>query len=507
MNLNFFFTSLTVVIATMSTAMSAPPTAQQAYIKASNTGLSDLFGQSVAASGATMVIGAPQEDSDTIGINGDQTNTGAARSGAAYVFVRDGTNWVQQAYLKASNTGADDRFGYAVAISGNTIVVGALYEDSNALGVNGDESNNSIMDFGAAYVFVRTGTNWAQQAYLKPSKLFNYNGSTHFGGSVAVSGDVIVIGAPGADAASGAAFIFARNGTTWTPQQYILHPGSPLYGEFGLTVSASGETVAVAGNNNNPYAYVFVRSGTNWIRQGTLNTFKGNSSVSVSGNTLAVGNVRSNSARIYIHNGTNWEEQAELEPSNAGGNFGSAVSVSGDLVLVGAPAESSSATGVNSDQSNTLASASGAAYVFIRTGTNWAQQAYLKASNTGSGDHFGTSVAASGDTAVIGAESEDSNAIGVNGDQHNENAAASGAAYVFAGAAAGPALSIAEDGGGGYFIRFNALADFSYQLERAPSVTGPWTSNASFSAISTGPVEFQDANAPAGPAFYRVAQR
>src|SRR5207247_1774974 len=166
-----------------SRAQNATLIAQQAYIKASNTGgpspgdtpadyggsFGDNFGWSVAISGDTMVIGAPGEDSNATGVNGNQTNNSALNSGAAYVFVRDGTNWVQQAYLKASNTGANDVFGFSVAISGDTVVVGARWEASNATGVNGNQSNNSASAAGAAYVFVRSGTNWMQQAYLKAS--------------------------------------------------------------------------------------------------------------------------------------------------------------------------------------------------------------------------------------------------------------------------------------------------------------------------------------------------
>ena len=119
-------------------------------------------------------------------------NNNARNSGAAYVFVRDGTNWVQQAYLKASNTGAQDLFGLSVAISGDTLVVGAPYEDSSATGVNGNQTNNSATDSGAAYVFVREGTNWSQQAYLKAS---NTGANDEFGISVAISGDTVVVGA------------------------------------------------------------------------------------------------------------------------------------------------------------------------------------------------------------------------------------------------------------------------------------------------------------------------
>jgi len=107
------------------------------------------------------------------------------------VFVRSGTSWSQQAYLKASNTDASDQFGWSVAVSGNTVVVGANVEDSSATGVNGNQGDNSASEAGAAYVFVRSDTSWSQQAYLKAS-----NAAARFGESVAVSGDTVVVGAP-----------------------------------------------------------------------------------------------------------------------------------------------------------------------------------------------------------------------------------------------------------------------------------------------------------------------
>ena len=142
---------------------------QQAYLKASNTGARDFFGVSVAISGGTVVVGAHGEGSSATGVNGNQSNNSAIGSGAAYVFTRTGTNWAQQAYLKASNTQASDLFGVSVAISGNTAVVGAYGEDSAAVGVNGNQNDNSAPSSGAAYVFVRSGGTWAQQAYLKAS--------------------------------------------------------------------------------------------------------------------------------------------------------------------------------------------------------------------------------------------------------------------------------------------------------------------------------------------------
>ncbi len=142
---------------------------QQAYLKASNTGAGDGFGDSVAVSGDTVVVGASGEDSNATGVDGNQGDNSASHSGAAYVFIRSGGIWTQQAYLKASNTGADDDFGNSVAVSGDTVVVGAYSEDSNATGVDGNQGDNSASASGAAYVFTRSGGIWTQQAYLKAS--------------------------------------------------------------------------------------------------------------------------------------------------------------------------------------------------------------------------------------------------------------------------------------------------------------------------------------------------
>ncbi|MDW8312587.1 MAG: FG-GAP repeat protein, partial [Burkholderiales bacterium] len=139
-----------------------PTFVQQAYVKASNTGAGDWFGWSVALSGDgnTLAVGARLEDSSATGVNGDESNDSAFDSGAVYVFVRSGTTWSQQAYIKASNTEEWDVFGSSVALSsdGNTLAVGAPWEDSNATGVNGDQSNDSASGSGAVYVFTLTHT-------------------------------------------------------------------------------------------------------------------------------------------------------------------------------------------------------------------------------------------------------------------------------------------------------------------------------------------------------------
>jgi hypothetical protein len=159
-------------------------------IKAAEPG--DLFVHAVSTSGDTIVVGARNEQSNATGVNGDQNNNYANYSGAVFVFVSNGITWTQQAYLKASNTGVGDEFGWSVDISGDTIVVGALDEDSTATGVDGDQDNDDALSSGAAYVFVRVGTTWTQQAYLKAS---NTGAGDLFGNSVCISGDTIVVGA------------------------------------------------------------------------------------------------------------------------------------------------------------------------------------------------------------------------------------------------------------------------------------------------------------------------
>ncbi|MEO7433558.1 MAG: FG-GAP repeat protein, partial [Dokdonella sp.] len=317
---------------------------QLAYLKGSTTDAGDLFGNSVAIAGDTVVVGAPREDSNAIGVNGNQSDNSATDSGAAYVFVRDGAgNWSQQAYLKAGNTGAGDLFGKTVAISADTIVIGASLEASDANGIDGNPNDNSASQAGAAYVFVRDGAgHWAQQAYLKSS---NSDSGDFFGSSVAIAGNIVVVGAVGE----------ASSAT-------------------GVNGNQTDNSAIFAGA-----AYVFVRTGSGI-----------------------------------------WSQQAYLKASNTGqlDLFGSSVAIAGDTVIIGAEREDSTATGVDGNQSDNSAAEAGAAYVFVRDGAaHWSQDAYLKSSNTGAGDLFGKSVAISGDTAVIGASLEASNATGVNGNQ------------------------------------------------------------------------------------------
>src|SRR5215208_4266900 len=150
-----------------------PPTLSvvpQAYLKASNTERSDLFGSQVALSGDTLAVGAGHESSCASGINGDQGNNGCEFAGAVYVFVRnDEGRWTQQAYLKASNPGQGHWFGVALALSGDTLAVGAPNEGSCATGINGSPQQTGCNISGAVYVYTRTAGTWNQEAYVKPS--------------------------------------------------------------------------------------------------------------------------------------------------------------------------------------------------------------------------------------------------------------------------------------------------------------------------------------------------
>jgi hypothetical protein len=162
---------------------------------------------------------------------------------------------------------------------------------------------------------------------------------------------------------------------------------------------------------------------------------------------------------------------------------------------------------VNGEPFDNGAPNSGAAYVFVRSGTNWSQRAYLKASNTESADDFAWCVAVSGETVVVGGDEEDNNARGVNGDQSNNSAPDSGAAYVFTGFCPPcPQLILVPDRIGGYFVRYSGSPALTYRLLRGTSVNGPWETVDVQTPPASGLVEFHDTNPPPDEAFYRVVQ-
>ncbi|HWO19672.1 MAG TPA: integrin [Kofleriaceae bacterium] len=469
--------------------------AQRAYLKASTVDPSDIFSGAVAlsADGSTLAVGAIGEDSAATGVGGDQQDNSADFAGAVYVFTRSGATWIQQAYLKASNTEAGDSFGQHVALSadGSTLAVTSSWEASSATGIGGDQQDNSVYAAGAVYVFARSGTTWSQEAYVKAS---NTDDNNVFGEGLALSGDgsTLAVGAAGEDSAatgiggdqsdssapsSGAVYVFTRSGTTWSQEAYVKASDTAENAYFGVSVALSrdGSTLAVGAENHfqdgaDPLilgagaAYVFTRSGTTWSQEALLQAsnpgeddrFGRNLVLSGDGATLAVTAISEDSAAtgidgdqadntapwsgavyVFARSGTTWAQEAYVKASNteAGDNFGYSLALShnGSTLAVGAPFEHSAATGIDGDQADNTVEYSGAAYLFERSGATWTQAAYVKASNTGEEDQFGISLALSrdGSTLVVGALAEDSAATGVDGDQSDNSAHAAGAVYVF----------------------------------------------------------------------------
>ena len=403
------------------------------YVKASNTGANSFFGYSIALSsdGTTMAVGAEGESSSSTGIGGNQSNTSASGSGAVYVFTHSGSTWSQQAYVKASNTDAGDNFGYSVALSGDgtTLAVGAVGESSNATGIDGDQTDNSSSQSGAVYVFTRSGSTWSQQAYVKAS---NTDAGDWFGSSVALSSDgttmaVVALNesssATGIDGNqadnafpySGAAYVFTRSGSTWSQQAYVKASNTGASDWFGYSVALSGDgdTLAVGA------------------------AYESSSATGIDGNQADNSALRSGAAYVFTRSSGTWSQQAYVKASNteANDNFGYSVALSSDgtTLAVGARGESSRATGIGGSQTDNSYSQSGAAYVFTRSGSTWGQQAYVKASNTGPNDWFGSSIALSGDgtTLAVGAIHEHSGATGIGGNQADTSASNGGAVYLY----------------------------------------------------------------------------
>lgn len=395
---------------------------QLQYLKSATPDTGDIYGVNLAVSsdGTTLAIAAYNEDSSSAGIGGNQLDNSLADSGAVYVYLRSGTSaWVLQAYIKASNPDAGDLFGQSLILSadGNTLAVGAYAESSNATGINGNQTNNSASQAGALYVFTRAGTTWSQQAYIKPSVV---SGADWFGTNIALSadGNTMAAGAHGSDIAGGGAgvvYVFTRSGSVWSQQAQIFGSNTGFLDIFGLDValSSDGNTLAAGAFGEQSNA------------------------TGIGGNQAD--NSLSNAGAVYIltRSGTVWTQQAYIKASNTGtgDSFGYFVALSsdGNTLAAGAPYEDSNATGIGGNQADNSVMDSGAVYVFTRSGTVWTQQAYVKASNTGSSDNFGLKVAlsANGNLLIVGALGEASNATGVNGNQANNAMPGAGAVYAF----------------------------------------------------------------------------
>lgn len=419
---------------------------QEAYIKASNSGAFDGFGRKVSLSGDTLAVGAPGEDSTgNVIVNGNSLaltsdscySMNFCDSGAVYIYRRSASIWQQEAFVKAQNADSYDEFGASISLSGDTLIVGASLEDSNqttitnGVGASDDDSSDNS---GAVYVYRRFGGIWGHEAYVKASngKINNY-----FGYSVSLSGDTFAVGAKyegsnqttitngsggGANnydwTSSGAVYVYHRDGSSWAQQAYIKAANAEPTDEFGTCIWLSGDTLAVCDPKED--------SGQTTITNG---------SSASSDNS----NVDSGAVYIYRRTGANWANEAYIKAANSDSSdfFGAAVSLSGDTLAVGAPGEDSNineiVSGADISPDNSAENA-GAVYVFRRLGSVWSKEAYIKASNSGSNDHFGSSLALSGNSLVVGATGEDSTQNTVtNGSGSSEDNATSnsGAVYVF----------------------------------------------------------------------------
>jgi DNA-binding beta-propeller fold protein YncE len=311
---------------------------QAAELKGSDTVAGDLFGGDVAVSGATAVVGATRH---------------ANYAGRAYVFTKTASGWQQVAELEGSDTVADDLFGWSVAVSGTTVVVGAVGYANYA---------------GRAYVFAKTATGWAQVAELKGSDTVSKD---VFGASVAVSGTTVAVGAPGANQSGGHVYVFRKTATGW--QQTPELTGG---GQFGWSVAVSGTTV-VAGANYEASPYKAPDAGMVYVFTFT--------------NALRVFSCPTGFASCRWRTGPGWQQTAEMDGSNTAAKdyFGDSVAVSGTTVVAGAANHASGA---------------GRAYEFAQSATGWHQVSELKGSDTNiAGGNFGWSVGLSGTTVVAGA--------------------------------------------------------------------------------------------------------
>jgi hypothetical protein len=427
-------------LSSQRTATPTLPLKQTSYIKASNAEPYDYFadgggnqghnGNSIALSGdgSTMVVGAPYESSGSRGVNGNQNDNSAYASGAVYMFARQGSSWVQQAYVKASNADQSDHFGASVAMSrdGNTLAVAAPWESSAATGIDGDQNDNSLRQAGAVYVFSRAGSTWTQQAYIKASNTGRAGegevpgDGDQFGYSLALSGDgnTLAVGAISEDGAAqqvngnehddsqqsaGAVYVFNRMGAAWTQQAYLkgshLQAGDML--GFAVALSFDGHTLVTS---------AFDERGSGRTINGPRDNTAGGAGA----------------LYVFARSDGAWRQQAYVKGSRteATDQLGYVVAISddGNTVAAGAGDEDCLTPGINppgcDNDSPPRGAANiwvGAAYVFVRSGTTWTEQAFIKANNPRPYNSFGVKLALSGDgnTLAVTAYLEDNAGQGV----------------------------------------------------------------------------------------------
>lgn len=385
--------------------------AEVVRLAASDGEAGDRLGLAVAMDGDTAVVGAYFDD-----------HLGGMDAGAAYVFVREGGVWTQSAKLTAADAAANDQFGWTVAVSGETIMVGAPRANHLA-GV----------DAGAAYVFVSDGAVWTQQAKLTAS---DAAANDQFGNWVEIDGDTAVIGSSLDDHAGGtdggSAYVFVRTGTSWTQQARLLALDGAAQDHFGIEVSIDGDTAVIGahqadlpGGGDSGAAYVFVRQTGVWTQTAKLTASDAmandrfGKAVAVLGDTIVVGAHNRESAgqpsagAVYVFTQTVgvWAETATLITADvaAADHFGWTVAHSESVIVAGSVLDSHAGGAV-----------AGSATVFFRSEGTWSEVAKLTASDASAGDEFAVSLAMSGDQVMVGSYLSDP-----------EGGIDAGAAYLF----------------------------------------------------------------------------
>ena len=445
---------------------------QQAYLKASNTQRNDQFGFAVALSGDgnTLAVTANFEDSAATGVNGNQADNSAEDSGAVYVFTRNGATWAQQAYIKSSNTGVEDRFGFSVALSddGSTLAVGAINEDSVATGINGNQADNSAQASGAVYLFTRRGTAWSQDTYVKAS---NTQAGDLFGFCVTLSSDGNTLGVCGYDedssaqgingdqasnaaAGSGAAYVFARSGGAWAQQAYVKASNTVLQSAFGsaIVLSGDGNTLVVCAVDEDGVAPGV--GAAQWQADRSPET------------RTRIAEASAGAVYVYARTGGAWAFQSYIKSSNIQANdqFGLrlAISQDGNVLAAGAPLQGEE---------------SGAVYVFSRTAGKWSQQAYVEPAGSEAYDQFGSGVALSGNGRILaaGAAGDDGpgNKVRDAGSIYVVSLAAPEITAIASNAIRGPLLVLAADHqkqtGNGVAVQFDTSPSIARRLAAGES--------------------------------------
>jgi hypothetical protein len=337
-------------------------------------------------------------------------------------------------YLKPSNAEAQDYFGWAAALdqNGTLLAVSHTGEDSNATGINGDDSNNLASNSGGVFIFSKNGGIWSQEAFIKAS---NTDAGDLFGYSLAMSNDgtVLAVGALQEDSGfannqndnsvlnAGAVYIFRRSSGMWSQTAYIKAPiieasnnGQGTGETFGHSVdfNDNGSMLAVgAPYDDNP------NSGINPTMNASSTQFFGG-------------------VHLYSYNGASWQHDDYIKPAVVGPDFfGNRVKLDedGDRLFVAANHEGSNATTINTGANLNNAFRAGAVYAFVKIAGVWSQEAYIKPWAIDANDYFGTAIDINedGSRLVVSAPNEDSNATGINGDPNDNSTTDSGAVFTF----------------------------------------------------------------------------